>query len=295
MLSTQSFCPKARLDAQRAGPIACLALALMTSACAQSGLDVGFAPLGTPAGQFASTSPITTGSIASRDGQATAGPTTDGEGRAPAQTQATTPAERAVSSARNLRLAGNKAGALAQLDEAAAADPQNKVLLKERGFLALELGQTKRAEELLAQAHEPADPDWRTLSAWGAALAAQGRQAEAQAKLAEALRLAPDHPSVLNNLALSYALDGKRERAERLLRQASNTTGADARTKQNLALLLGLDGQSDEARRVGSDVLPPRAVAANVAYLEKLKAGTAQHSRRETAPPTRLTQARPGS
>jgi Flp pilus assembly protein TadD len=82
------------------------------------------------------------------------------------------------------------------------------------------------------------------------ALASRGKQAEAQAQFAKALALAPDHPSVLNNLALSYALDGKTAEAEKLLRKATalKVMTDGNRLEQNLALVLGLSGKYAEAR-----------------------------------------------
>ena len=115
----------------------------------------------------------------------------------------------ALAYARGLRASGAKREALAVLDKAAAGKAADRRLQLERGLLALELGQTAKAEKLLRQAHDANAPDWRLHSALGAALASGGRQQEAQAQFAKALALAPDHPTVLNNLALSYALDGK--------------------------------------------------------------------------------------
>ena len=114
------------------------------------------------------------------------------------------------------------------LDRAAAAKPGDRRLQLERGLLALELGDAATAEKLLRQAHDPKAPDWRLHSALGAALASRGKQQEAQVQLAKALALAPDQPSVLNNLALSYALDGKVAEAEQLLRKAQRSAGEDA-------------------------------------------------------------------
>ena len=117
----------------------------------------------------------------------------------------------------------------------------------ERGLLALELGDAARAEKLLRQAHDPKAPDWRLHSALGAALASRGKQQEAQVQFAKALALAPDQPSVLNNLALSYALDGKAAEAEQLLRKAQRSAGRTPQMQENLALVLGLRGRYERS------------------------------------------------
>jgi len=81
--------------------------------------------------------------------------------------------------------------------------------------------------------------------------------------------LAPDHPSVLSNLALSLALDGKAEEAETLLRKARLSREAAPKVAQNLALVLGLRDRFDEAKSAGA--LPAGKGTANVAYLQALR------------------------
>ena len=89
--------------------------------------------------------------------------------------------------------------------------------------------------------------DWQTHSALGVALSGAGKHQAAQAEFAKALRLAPDHPTILNNLALSYMLDGKREQAARMLQLASQRAGADGRVKGNLAIAQKLATKRDGA------------------------------------------------
>jgi Flp pilus assembly protein TadD len=179
-------------------------------------------------------------------------------------------AEAALAYARGLRASGAKREALAVLDKAAAGKVADRRLQLERGLLALELGQTAKAEKLLRQAHDANAPDWRLHSALGAALASGGRQQEAQAQFAKALALAPDHPAILNNLALSYALDGKAAEAEKLLRTAKPGPAQTPQVKQNLALVVGLRGRYEEARGLGETALPPTKAGDNVAYLQRL-------------------------
>jgi Flp pilus assembly protein TadD len=185
----------------------------------------------------------------------------------------------ALAYARELRANGAKREALAVLDKAAAGKPADRRMQLERGLLALELGQTAKAEKLLRQAHDANAPDWRLHSALGAALASGGRQQEAQAQFAKALTLAPDHPAVLNNLALSYALDGKVAEAEKLLRTAQPGPAQTPQVKQNLALVVGLRGKYEEARVLGEAALPPAKAGDNVAYLQRLASAKAGASR----------------
>jgi Flp pilus assembly protein TadD len=200
----------------------------------------------------------------------------------------------AIAYAQALRASGAKREALAVLDQAAAAakgtGPDRRLQL-ERGLLALDVGEPAKAEKLLRAAYNAKAPDWRLHSGLGAALASRGRQQEAQLQFAKALALAPDQPSVLNNLALSFALDGKVADAERLLRKAQRASARPPQVQQNLALVLGLAGRWDEARALGEATLPPAKAGDNVAYLQRLsgaKASAAQASASLPQPTYRL-------
>jgi Flp pilus assembly protein TadD len=180
-----------------------------------------------------------------------------------------------IAEARSLRHAGDKAGAQRVLEKAAAEHPTDSALLRERGLLALDMGQVGKAEGLLKKAIDPRTPDWRVHLGLGTALAASGKQQQAQLQLAKALELAPDHPAILNNLALSYALDGKLAEAEKLLRRVAVTEGQPSQAgqaKQNLALLLGLSGRIEEAQKISTATLPAEQARANVEYLKSAAA-----------------------
>src|SRR5262249_8700419 len=129
--------------------------------------------------------------------------------------------EAVVNYARALRAYGQRAQAVAVLEHASIPHPKNpRVLAASRRPLAA-AGNYKRALDVLNHAHTPADPDWRILSVQGAALDQMGRHEEAQRYYATALRIAPDEPSVLSNLGLSYALSKDLVRAEATLRRAA--------------------------------------------------------------------------
>jgi Flp pilus assembly protein TadD len=159
--------------------------------------------------------------------------------------------EATLNAARILRRQGDKPGALALLDQAASAAPNDARLFRDRGLLALELGAVSRARDHLQHAVASGSRDWQTHSALGSALAASGKQKDAQRHFGEALKQAPDNPVVLNNLALSLALDGRRGEAEQMLRRASagKDKASEARVAQNL-MLLGRISEAD--RKTGS-------------------------------------------
>lgn len=166
----------------------------------------------------------------------------------------------AIAVARAKRTQGDAKGAMVLLERSALEHASDKALQRERGILALELGQIDKAALLLRQALDHSKPDWQTHSAFGAALASAGRHREAQEQFAKALALSPDHPSILNNLALSYALDRKPAEAERLLRKAAARQDTVPQVRKNLALVLGINGKLAEAEK-RSKSNPPRANA----------------------------------
>ena len=82
--------------------------------------------------------------------------------------------------------------------------------------------------------------------------------------------MAPDEPSVLSNLGLSYVLSKDLPKAEETLRRANSHADADPRVRQNLALVVGLQGRLAEAESIVKAGRPPDEAAANIAYLRRL-------------------------
>jgi Flp pilus assembly protein TadD len=184
----------------------------------------------------------------------------------------------AISYARNLKAGGQREQALSVLQHASIYHGENLELASEYGRLALDLGQVSLAQKLLAAADDPANPDWRIISARGTALAKQGNYKDSIPLFERALTLAPEHPSLLNNLAMAYAADGQTDAAEPLLRRAVNAKDSDARVRQNLALVLSLQGKYDESKQIASQDLPPESAAADVNVLRKMVRLPAQPS-----------------
>jgi Flp pilus assembly protein TadD len=240
----------------------------MLSACAGSGLELAALSTADPASGSAASS-TSSGSIET----GALPPVAEGASRSKEVRTVSEKLTPAIAKARQLRTNGDLKGAMDTLTTAAEASPTDTGLMRERGLLALEMGQIDEAKGLLKKADSSSAPDWRIKSALGSAYAASGDQPAAQKEFAAALTLAPDHPSILNNLALSYALDGKHEQAEKLLRRAATSKGAATKARQNLALLLGLSGNIDEARHVSEAALPAEQANANISYLERLKSG----------------------
>jgi Flp pilus assembly protein TadD len=178
----------------------------------------------------------------------------------------------ALNYARALRAAGERAQAVAVLEQATIANPKNKALLAGYGRALADNGNFEQAFDVLSQAHSPEDPDWRILSVQGAVLDQQGKFEEARQYYASALRIAPDEPSVLSNLGLSYLLSKDLGKAEEVLRKAYGHADKDRRIRMNLAVVLGLEGHMADAESIAKANLPADEATANVAELKHLLA-----------------------
>jgi Flp pilus assembly protein TadD len=179
-------------------------------------------------------------------------------------------ADAALKYGKALRATGQRAQAVAVLEQATIAHPGNKLLLAAYGRALADNGNFQQAFDVLGRAHSPDDPDWRLLSAQGATLDQLGRYEEARQYYASALKIVPDHPSVLSNLGLSYVLSKDLSRAEETLRRAHSLAPNDPRVRANLALAVGLQGRVADAEKIAKADLPPAEAAANVAQLKQL-------------------------
>jgi Flp pilus assembly protein TadD len=178
--------------------------------------------------------------------------------------------QKGLNYARNLKAMGEKQRSLAVMQQLSLFHGQSRELASEYGRLALDLDQVNVAGRLLAVADDPAQPDWRVISARGTVLAKQGKYAEAIPFYERALTLAHDQPSILSNLALAHAMNGEPARAEAMLRQAASTDRNSLKIRQNLALVLGLQGKYDEAKLLASQDLPAEKAAENTDYLRRI-------------------------
>jgi Flp pilus assembly protein TadD len=178
--------------------------------------------------------------------------------------------ESALAYGQALRATGQRAQAVAVLEQATIAHPGNKALLAGYGRALADNGSFQQAFDVLSRAHSPDNPDWRILSVQGTALDQLGRHDDARRYYASALKIVPGEPSVLSNLGLSYMLSKELPKAEETLRLAYASTRADARVRQNLGLVVGLQGRFGEAETIVKADLPEDEAAANVAYLKQM-------------------------
>ena len=179
-------------------------------------------------------------------------------------------AQTAINYAKNLKAMGEKQQALAVMQQVSTFHGSNRAVNAEYGRLALEFDQVSLAQKLLEQADDPANPDWRVISARGTVLAKQGIYKDAIAHYQRALTVAPNESSILNNLAMAHVALGEPEKAEPLLKRAAAAAGHDGRVNQNLALALSLQGKYDEAKVASARNLPAEKAAENVDYVRSI-------------------------
>ena len=178
--------------------------------------------------------------------------------------------DNALGFAQALRAADRTAQAVEVLQKAMMQFPRDVTVASAYGKALAENGEFEEALKVVRAANSPRTPDWRLTSAEGAVQDQLGNPGEARRLYQEALKLAPDEPSVLNNLGLSYVFTNELPKAEVALRQAVGSPRADSRVRQNLALVVGLQGRFEEADHLASAELPPEEAKANVAYLRGL-------------------------
>src|SRR4030088_1689934 len=217
------------------------------------------------------TMPDITGSLTSK---AEASPTADPRSgiEAYGERYRTNPkdAEAALAYGQALRANGQRSQAVAVLEQATIAHPGNKALLAGYGRALADNGNFQQAFDVLSRAPSPDNPGWRILWVQGPALDQLGKHDEARRYYASALKIAPDEPSVLSNLGLSYVLAKELPKAEEPLRRAYASTRADARVRQIVGLVVALQGRFAEAESMVKADLPPDEAAANVAYLKEM-------------------------
>lgn len=184
---------------------------------------------------------------------------------AQAYTQDARNPENVLGYARVLKQKGDKQKALSVLANGLQLSPDEPRIASAYGRLALSLGHVKLADRVLNIAMKTApSPDWRVLSALGTIAAKRKKYPQAQSHFARGLQIAPNQPTVLNNLALVYALDGKLNEAETLLRQAVAAGGGNARLQRNLGLIVNMRRKGKDAAS-GTDVVDSAPQVAPVA------------------------------
>ncbi|MBA5724518.1 tetratricopeptide repeat protein [Liberibacter sp. Z1] len=167
-----------------------------------------------------------------------------------------------------LRRVGRSKQALAVMQQIIIQNPNDRSTLSEYGKALAAAGYLEEALAAIERAQTPDMPDWKLISAKASILSQMGRYHEARTQFNNALDFAPNEPSILSNMAMSYLLEGNIQKSEENLRIASAMQGANSSVRQNLALVVGLQGRIKEAYTIAQQDLSPEAAARNMSYLK---------------------------
>jgi Flp pilus assembly protein TadD len=178
--------------------------------------------------------------------------------------------EAALKLARVLRAIGSAPRAEEVAAQALTFKPEDVELTMVLAQAALDQGRPEAAVTPLARAEAAGKDSWQMQSLIGVVMDSLGRHSDAQDYYAKALKLSPDNPKVLSNLALSHILQGKPDEAVPILKVALDQPGSDDRIRQNLMLALGVQGKFDEAVAAGGEQTPDALKQSNREYFQAL-------------------------
>lgn len=162
--------------------------------------------------------------------------------------------------------------AVAVLRQATITHPEDRAIGAAYGKSLANTGALNEALTVIQRVQNPAQPDWRLLSAEAAILDQLNRPGEARRLYLQAIDIAPNDASLWSNLGMSYLLTGDLAQAEEYLRRAVALPNADSRVRQNLALAVGLQGRFAEAEQIARQELSLQQAEANIAFLREMLA-----------------------
>jgi len=189
-----------------------------------------------------------------------------------------------INYARGLRALTRYSEAAAVMRSAAVESPQDFEVLGEYGKALADSGELAQAKDVLTRAYPEDRPDWTIMSVQGAVEDELGDHEGARGFYAEALKIAPGEPFLLNNLGLSYALTKQLPQAEATLREANASPHADERVRNNLALVLSLEGKYAQAEDISRQNMSDDAARANVKAIRQMIASRGAASALKSSP-----------
>ncbi len=186
----------------------------------------------------------------------------------------------------------NAQRALGHYDDAASTahsvllfQPDNTDVLMAAARAHIEGGNGFYAIDLLKRVNTLTSGNWEAWSLLGVAYDQTKRPDEAQSAWQAALKLSPNNPAVLTNMAMARVSAGDLAGAEPLLRTAVAQKETTLQERQDLALVLGLENKMPEAERLLRADLPPETVEANLAWLQQRVKGQAVQTQAVQAEP----------
>lgn len=176
--------------------------------------------------------------------------------------------ERGLAAAEKLRREGNTGEALAMLKKLNEETPDDARVLSQLGYAQIEAEQPEDAvitfDRLIAL--DPKNP--LAYNGKGVAFDHTGNHLAAQDLYQFAAKLAPDMPSIRNNLAMSFILNGQTEQAIALLEKLSRENPNNSVIRQNLALAYGIKGENAKASDINLKSMSKEEAEENQRFYE---------------------------
>lgn len=198
-------------------------------------------------------------------------------------TQVPEHAEYKLKHADSLRLAGDNIKARAAYDALLSVVPPNTsyafAALEGKGLAYMQEANFNNASKLFIEVLGKDATRWKTINALGVSLSLGKRYKEAMDYYTMALQTSNNHPTVLNNMGLSYALSGNLKKAAATLEKALKGPPAEQNRKRislNLALVYGLGGHMKEAEEISKPYLTKPAIYNNLGYYATLAKNKSQ-------------------
>lgn len=172
-----------------------------------------------------------------------------------------------------LRRMGEYKAAVIMYDDVISKQPEPLEAYEGKALALMAQGDTEAAARILQQVLTKDRARWRTLNALGILFASKPMFSEANTYMNEALRVSPNNPSVMNNMALISAMQHQYPAAIETLKQAASASTEEKQREQidmNRALIHGISGELQEAENVASKYLKGGALQNNLglyAYL----------------------------
>jgi Flp pilus assembly protein TadD len=180
----------------------------------------------------------------------------------------------ALKYADSLRLAGNPVKARAVYDTVISAPDSRRAIatLEGKGLAYMQEANFNQASKLLTQVLAKDATRWKAINALGVILSLTKHTKEALEYYNVALQVSNNHPTVLNNMGLTYAISGDLKQAIATLEKASASISSDQRKPiaLNLAMVYGLAGRMSEAESVSKPYLTKAAIYNNIGYYAML-------------------------
>ncbi len=177
--------------------------------------------------------------------------------------------------AESYRLNGDTEKSIMLYQKTLKADPQAFHAKEGMGLALLQQQKLNEAMQVFLDLLKQDATRWRTINALGVTYNLQGKAVEAKEYYDMALAIAPQNPSIFNNMGLSYVLTQENiPYGIELLKEGlalAKTEQAKQQITLNLALAHGIAGNDEQATEILSPLLSQAAIYNNLGIYASLR------------------------